>query len=55
VDATQLFLCAFVVTMPTAITIRMSYEAKRKALEGEMEEVMKLLSEMEEAGEREGK
>jgi hypothetical protein len=54
VDAAQLFLCAFVVTLPTAITMRITYENKRKALESEMYEVMDLVTQVERVAREEG-
>jgi hypothetical protein len=54
VDASQLFLCAFVVTLPTATTLKVAYEVKRKALESAMQDVIELLSEVEEVSQQDG-
>ena len=35
-DATNLFLCGFVVTAPMATTFKITYKSKKKALEGRM-------------------
>jgi hypothetical protein len=54
VDATHLFLCAFVVTLPTATTLKSKHEAKRKALEGEMQDFVDTLTRFEADAERRG-
>ena len=54
VDATQLFLCAFVVSLPTATTLKITYEVKRKALQREMQEFIDMLTRTEEDAEQHG-
>jgi len=54
VDATHLFLCAFVVSLPTATTLKIKYEAKRKALQGGMQEFVDMLTRTEEDAVRHG-
>src|SRR2546423_974111 len=50
-DATQLFLYAFIVTLPTATTMKLAYEAKRKALGNRMED---FLAQIEQASRENG-
>ncbi len=42
------------VTLPTATTLKLKHEAKRKALEGGMQDVMELLAQIEKASETSG-
>ena len=47
-DATHLFLCGLIVTVPTATSLRLAHQAKTKSLEERMTDFMKRMHRLSE-------